>query len=182
MKKSVDEDELISMSKVFLKKVFCAIPYVNTRFASPDEMEGRLGLTKFSANEDYTEEKDALYNTNEYRLKGRSMATGLYDYQDYEPSCLDPENKPEIEILISTDLKDDTNKLVGVLLHELCHYYCWYTGLENSDGSPQFERKLKELGIPSRNDVHYDKVLKKHVSTFDFESMEKYLSLYRKSL
>ena len=158
----MNDTELEKMTRFFLKKIFQGIPYVPTFFGSEDRLDNKLGMTAFSKNDDYEEED---YTSKE-------IAPGVFDYGSYEPSYLDADNHPYIEIIISESLKDDMNKLTGVLLHELCHYYCWYCGYEHRDGSSQFEGKLKEYGLPSCSCYRYDKTLKKHVTTFDFTTME----------
>ena len=173
----MDNYELEKMARFFLAKIFDNIPYVTTRFATDDELDDNLGETKYTEGTGYMLEKDKLKDMPEYSAMGEVIAPGIVAECRYEPSFMDAENNPQIEILISSSLKDDLDTLTGILLHELCHYWCWYRGYDHHDGDSQFERKLHELKLPSNSDYKYDRELGKYVVKFDFSRMKSYVNM-----
>lgn len=175
----MDNNELEKMARFYLKKLYNNIPYIPVTFASEEEMGSYLGLTEYSEGVGYIMENDELLNAAEYSAKETEISPGIFEGAKYEPSYMDALNHPEIEIKLNDKLKDNINMLTGILLHELCHYWCWYRGFDHNDGDPQFERRLRELKLPSGGDYRYSKTYKRHISTFDFNSMEGYVRMYQ---
>lgn len=176
----ITDNELENMTRFYLKEVFKGIPFITTHFATVEELGDKLGITEYTEGDDYIIEKDVLLDMHEYAHAAVEIAPGVFDDVKYEPSYLDPENHPKIEILLSDTLKTDIYMLTGVLLHELCHYYCWYMGYDHHDGDLQFERRLRELRLPSCSDYRYSKEARKHISLFDFKCMMRpYVEMYQ---
>ncbi len=178
----ISDIELENMARFFLKKLYNGIPYIPTAFASEERLGDMLGMIEYTEGDNYILENDKLLKMHEYDFKETGLGNGVFIENTYEPSFMDPENAPKIECLISDTLKDNVNMTTGILLHELCHYWCWYRGYEHHDGDMQFERKLKELKLPSSSDMFYDKELERHIPSFDFNRMSNYVEMYHSNM
>ncbi|MBR4314827.1 MAG: hypothetical protein IKP66_07960 [Lachnospiraceae bacterium] len=179
----ITDKELESMMTFFRKKYFDGIPNIMCYFA-PQEFfddettEACFGLEQ---NENYSITEDELYDSYGYSHHYEIEEGFGFDYGT--PSWTDPLNKPTPYIAIVESLRNnDPRHLIGTLLHELAHYWCWYCGYDHSDGSEQYERKLKEMGIPSNFERRFNKDTKQWEDAFDYEKMEDYYFDYLSSL
>lgn len=178
------DEELQELGNHFLKKYFSGIPSVPIyfddleRFMEDSYTDGDIAVTHYSMNPDYIEEADELYGQDEYADKyldlGGNIGISLQDNK----SWLDPLNRPDICIVLDNSLKNNDLMVVGTLLHELTHYYCWHVGLEHDDGSKEFEKELSKRGYPSNFDRTFDKVNKKWEDAFDYSKLQGYLDSY----
>lgn len=64
--------------------------------------------------------------------------------------------------------------LDNILIHELCHYACWYYGWEMEDGSTQFENLLKKTGASSNSGNRWDAKNKVYIPVYDGRRMKHY--------
>lgn len=174
--------ELQKMAKYFLKKYFDNIPYIPCKFLPKSKFEdGCTAYFIIQESDDYDSGEDELYNTGEYSSHYVEIDDGI-GFTCGGGSFADPLNHPDLAIALSNELRTDVNKCVGVLLHELVHYYCWYIGYDHSDGSHAFENKLAELGLPSNYENMFNKETKEWEDIFDYSKMQNYYNEYRLSI
>ena len=175
--------ELQKLSDYFLKRFFGGIPKVNTVFGNLDEDE--FGNFILESNDDFDlEEEDPVYaellkEAPEYRNRV-FIQENLTITSHTTPSFTDPACRPKIVIRISNIIKRNDLLVVGTLLHELTHYYCWYLGFDYHDGNRQFEEKLKEFGFPSNFDRKFNKETKEWNDSFDYNCLKGYLEEFKK--
>ena len=177
--------ELQKLSNYFLKRFFGGIPKVNTVFEELEEDE--FGNFVLEANDDFDlSEEDPVYaklleEAPEYRNRD-FVQDNLTITRHNTPSFTDPACHPNIVIRISDSIKRKDLVVVGTLLHELTHYYCWYLGFDYHDGNRQFEMKLREFGFPSNFDRNFNKETKEWNDAFDYSCLKKYLDEFKKVL
>ena len=170
---TVTQKQLNNMRDYFLKTLFYGIPAIPCWFESREEMGSGDGLFRIEANDDY-EYDEELENAPEHKSRYHGQGGIGYTY-DPNPAWTDPLANPELSIAIANKLHKNPLRTLAVLLHELTHYYCWYTGLDHKDGSRDFEDKLKELGLPNNfDDYIWNKEEGVWEDTFDYESVRKY--------
>ena len=170
----ISKKEFEKMADYFRQKYFDNIPKIPYKVVADTNINKGVDASfVIEQNEDYDEDNDELLNSPEYS-KRVEFADGFgFDYGN--PSWIDPLNHPKMYIEIRRSLLSDELKLVGVLLHELTHYWCWYCGYDHTDGSKQFEDKLKELKLPSNwEHAGFIKDKKKWVDIFDYSTMKDY--------
>ncbi len=145
--------ELEQMERFFLKELFHGIPGIRTVFKTPRCTGGNAaGMFLLEMSDDYCCQDDELYaGYKGYRRLDMKVGFAV-GYNDGDLPWLDAINHPKAEIQISPELKKDKEQLVMTLLHELCHYYCWYTGLDYHDNDRQFIDTCKKLGVPTNFD------------------------------
>lgn len=85
-------------------------------------------------------------------------------------------------IEINERFRHNPLKLNDVLLHELTHYKCWFTGLDHKDGTKDFEEELKKFHITSNYVLHYKKDGKTYDDNYHLPWMEKYEAMYQEHL
>ncbi len=178
----ITKKEFEQMTDFFRRTYFDGIPSIPCKLLAKSNFEKGVDANFIiEQNEDYDESQDELLDSPEYRTRV-DIAEGFgFEYGHY--SWEDPLNHPNLYIEVQADLKTDPLKLVGVLLHELTHYWCWYCGYEHADGAKEFEAKLKELGLPSNwEHSSFIKEKKQWVDSFDYTTMQKYYDAFRKSL
>ena len=168
------------MSEFYRRELFEGIPYINMRFADSSELGSSDGKFILVQNDDYEEAEDELYDTPGYRTYFSELDEGLIYAYGEEPSWSDPANHPKYEILISKSMQRNDEKVVGTLLHELVHYYCWYRGLGHGDSDKDFIEKATSLGLPI-NHIHHAFENGRWKDTFDYSLMDKYIRLYKDS-
>lgn len=174
--------ELQKLSDYFVKRFF-GIPKITVGYS--DLEEGTIGNFILSENDDFDiKEEDPEYaklleEAPEYRDRTFSVE-GLTVNGRKKQSFTDPACRPNFSICISNAIKKDELVVVGTLLHELTHYYCWYLGYDYSDGDRQFEKKLKEFGFPSNFDRKFNKETKEWEDDFNYRVLKKYLDDFRK--
>ncbi len=178
----ITKKEFDQMTSFFLKTYFDSIPLIPCKLVAKKNFEkGVTANFVLEQNEDYDMDDDDLLHSPEYGKRVNISEGFGFDYgaQSWE----DPLNHPKVYIEVTTGLKEEPLRLVGTLLHELTHYWCWYCGYDHSDGTKQFENKLKELGLPS-NWEHstFIKSEKKWIDSFDYTTMQKYYDAFRKSI
>jgi len=61
----------------------------------------------------------------------------------------------DITIDISAALLDNELLADDILIHELCHWYCYTSGLNFSDGSKDFKRIIRETGATESQRLEY---------------------------
>lgn len=177
------KQELQKISDFFLKRFFGGIPKIAAKYG--DTEEGILGNFFIEANNEYDiEEEDPTYaqlleeapeyKTRDYEKENLTIS-GITT-----PSYTDPACHPILSIVISNTIKKNELIVVGTLLHELTHYYCWYLGFDYHDGNRQFEMKLREFGFPSNFDRNFNKETKEWNDTFNYSCLQKYLDEFRK--
>ena len=172
------DKDLESMAKYFLKKYFGNLPEIPCIFEQSKKFDkGDRGVFLMMKNDNYEESEDELATWPDYKSKHINI-THMVGFDIPSEAWTDPENHPDIGIAIIEDLANEPIKCTAILLHELVHYYCWYTGLDHKDGAAQFEKKLKEMGLPSNSSHKYDNNLKEWVDGFDYEPTEKYYYEY----
>jgi len=174
----VNDAILQNMARFYLKTLFYGIPEVEVVYAKKNELDdavlGEFGLDK---NESYCEEDDELLNYPGYQSRYKSLWDGLGGcYLNTEFSWMDPENHPEVKIRINPRCRENTHGLVATLLHELLHYFFWYTGREYHDESREFLDECKKMGLPT----NYDREWKDGgwVNTYDQSKVEPYVRMY----
>ena len=171
----ISKQEFNKMADYFRKKYFDNIPKIPYKvLADTNFNKGVEANFVLEPNDDYDENEDELLDSPEYKQTRVDLAEG-FGFEYGNPSWVDPLNHPDVYIEVRSSLLMDELRLVGVLLHELTHYWCWYCGYDHSDGTLQFEDKLKELKLPS-NCEHsgFVKEKKKWVDTFDYSTMKSY--------
>ncbi len=146
--------ELKEMGRFFLKEYFGGIPEIHIEFKKPHHRNA-VGLFDMEMNDEYCALADELY----YEYTGYREIETQYGfavgYNEDDLPWMDVINKPKVRILIAPELKKDRERLVMTLLHELCHYYCWYVGLFHHDDDRQFLDMCKKLGVPSNYDFEW---------------------------
>ena len=73
--------------------------------------------------------------------------------KNFEPVL---ENRP-MDIQLAPQIVKNHDEMVGVLKHELCHWYCFISGLDYGDGDKDFEMELKKAGTFSTYFGYNDK-------------------------
>ncbi len=164
------------MSDFFLKEYFAGIPHININFIKPSCIGGADGIFRLSMADNYRESDDELYGGVGYRSKYIELDNGIGFEAKGMPSWADVLNHPGTEILISTDIRN-TRLLVGTLLHELLHYYCWYLGYGHGDSCEDFNRIAKEMEIPLNTDHIFEGG--KWEDSFDYSKMDRYIGAYK---
>ncbi|ADL36034.1 hypothetical protein bpr_II095 (plasmid) [Butyrivibrio proteoclasticus B316] len=175
---NMTNEELRKMEEFYLKELFENIPAIDIEFKKPDCRFDAMGLFDMQMNDDYCCLDDDLYcEYDGYKsLEGYGFAVGV---NDRDLPWMDVLNHPKLKIQIAPDLKEDKEMLVITLIHELCHYYCWYVGLDHHDKDEQFLGELKKLGIPSNYDFEW--INKKWVRPEIFrENARKYIEMYER--
>ena len=170
--------EFEKMTDYFRQKYFDNIPKIPYHLVKKTNL-GKNADASFvlRQNDDYDIRYDTVINCPEYNKRVDIMEGFGFNYG--HESWTDPLNHPSMYIEVKHALLRDPLRLVGVIMHELTHYWCWYCGYEHSDGSIEFERKLKELGLPSNwTHVGYKKEEKKWIDIFDYTTMKKYYDDY----
>ena len=66
-------------------------------------------------------------------------------------------------------------------MHELTHYYCWHIGYDYMDGSHDFEKELKHLGLPSNYDVKFSDENERWYDSFDYTKLDNYIKSYKEN-
>ena len=172
--------ELKELAEYLLKKYFNNIPLIPIKFCPKAKFkETELGRMVMCENDNYTEENDELLNEPEYKGDNIELVKGVYYYENTEPSWSDPLNNPKIIIQINNICKNDMLLLFGVLLHELCHYYCWYVGYDFRDGTKDFEEILHKMDLPSNSEHKYNHKKHKWEDDSDYTKIKKYYTDYR---
>lgn len=172
----VREKVLQDMAKVFLKELFYNIPYVPVHLTELED--GYNGVFCIDRGPDYIQDEDELINAPEYKRKYKLLWDGLCGVDmGGDESYMDPLNHPDVYIKISCRITADIRKTVSVLLHELLHYFYWYTGREYHDDDREFLDKCKEMGVPT-NYTDFEWNGSKWVDTYDYTQIDKYLMLY----
>ncbi len=149
----IGKRKLKEMEQFFLKELFDGIPAVEVEFADTVSERNARGVFLLRENDDYYRGDDGLedYHLKHYMdmSKEYGFAVGYNEDDDY---WRDPLNRPEIKIQIDKNLQKDPVQLVMTLLHELCHYYCWYLGFDDGDEDEDFIRECHKRGIASNYD------------------------------
>ena len=171
---SISVEDFEKMTDFFRQKYFDNIPAIPCYLAKDRFFEKGVDASFYiTQNDNYDEDEDDLLNSYEYSQTRVDLADGFgFEYGD--PSWTDPLNKPKLSIVIKESLLAEPLRFVGTLLHELTHYWCWFCGYEHSDGKPQFEGKLKELGLPSNWEHRFIKSTKQWVDDFDYSKVQPY--------
>ncbi len=71
-------------------------------------------------------------------------------------SGLGVDHKKDGHIVLNESLLKTEDEITQTLIHELLHFSLWWQGYDSNDGSPDFENRLKELGLPSDYDITWD--------------------------
>ncbi len=176
----ITKKEFADMTDYFRKKYFDNIPAIpcyleDIKSTTGEVLDGRFVVEQ---NRDYVEEDDELLHNYEYS-QYVEVAEGLV-CELGTPSWTDPLNHPTLYIVISKSLRTSPMRLVGTLLHELAHYWCWYCGYDYHDGNRDYENKLKSLGLPSNWDHKFNKEIKMWEDDFDYSKMESYYNDFLK--
>jgi len=169
--------ELKKMAQFYLNKLFYGIPEIPVHFASMTSTE--LGDFEVRPGESYDSDDDLMYNTPGYRNISLNFGYGIHYYESGK-SWSDPLNKPKLCIKISDRIKWDKLKVVGILLHELLHYFCWHYGYDYDDSSEDFIRLAKQLNLPFVENVIWDG--EKFIDAFNYEEMKPYYNMFAASL
>lgn len=175
----MNQNELEELAKYFLLRYFGGIPIIPINFC-PKRCFNKteLGRMIISESDSYNEAEDDLINEPEYKGENIPIIGDVTYYYNREPSWSDPLNHPDLSILINNECKKDNLLLIGVVLHELCHYYCWYLGYGYHDGDSDFERILKEMNLPSNLEHKYNKEKQQWEDDSDYTKLEKYYQEY----
>ena len=175
-------EELQSISDFFLKKLFYGIPSIPCRFADIDEDTSGCFCLEENENCHIDEElEEELEKAPEYKVQNiRDEDTGFGIDIIEEHIWTDPLKKPILYININSNIRRRKMTVIGVLLHELTHYYCWYCGYDRFDGSPQFESELKKRNLPSNGDSVFKNGQWK--DTFNYSTMSVYYDMYKQYL
>lgn len=172
-------EQLQKISDLMIKEVFDSIPKIPCCFETLKS--GTEGCFRLAENDedDLKKEDPELFemieNAPEYRIRHIALDDTIGIDLFKEMPWTDPMRHPNISINVNSSLKKDIRRVVAALMHELTHYWCWYVGHDFGDGNKQFEKKLKELDLPSC----YDREFKNgtYVSTYDLSKTDKYLAL-----
>lgn len=169
------------MFDYFRHRYFDNIPAIPCSFESERNFrKGEDGYFGVEMNENYDEEKDELLDSPEYNKRFEIEEGFGIDYG--RASWTDPLNHPNLFIKVSMKHKDEPLQILGILLHELTHYWCWYCGYDYGDGNREFENKLKELGLPSNLDYGFQKENRKWVDVYDYSNLQHYYDEFKASL
>ena len=174
----ITTNELKQMERFFLKELFDGIPETKTIFKSPRCVGGNAaGMFLLEMNDEYCCQDDELYDEYKGHVELDMKIGFAVGYDSGDLPWLDVINHPKAEIQISPSLKNDREQLVLTLLHELCHYYCWYIGLDHHDNDRQFLETCKRLGIPTNYDFEW--VGGRWVRPVRYmENAKKYIAMY----
>ncbi len=108
-------------------------------------------------NEEYSEDSDELLNKVGHRWRYVSLWDGFGGVDICEEeSWKDPLNHPALSIQIDYELRDRMGQLTAVLMHELVHYFYWYTGRGYDDLDREFIERCEEMGLPCGTRSDYD--------------------------
>lgn len=158
----VSKKEVMKMARFFLKELFDGIPTIDIEIKEPHCYGGNaLGMFSLEANDEYDESIDSeLVNELYEEYKGHIELDFGYGitagYNGGELPWLDVLSHPKIKILIKPSVCRDRHQLVMTLLHELCHYYCWYLGYGYHDTDRDFLDTCKKLGIETNYDFKWN--------------------------
>ena len=165
--------DLNLIADYFRKKYFDSIPHIDCYLVDETAFEiGSIGSFVLSKSDEYDEENDICLNDAGYN--NRIEITEGLGFEYGPESWTDVLNKPDTTIVVLEDLESEPLVLIGTLLHELTHYWCWYCGYDHEDGAAQFERKLKELELPSNLEHIFNRNTKEWEDSFEYEKLEKY--------
>ncbi len=159
------ENLLKDMTTYFLKTLFDNIPVPNV-YIEPDMEKDTLGTFSLEQNTNYLKENDELLGKYEYRSHYKRYGNGFgIEYNKME-SYQDPLNHPDPVIKISEVCLKNIRKTTATLLHELVHYYLWYIGWDFGDEDVDFNRKCREMDIPT------------NYGSYDYRKIDKYIEMY----
>ena len=162
--------KLRAASEYFLKKYFYSIPNIHIAYAKlPEAIDGQFIL---EMNDDYDVDEDILYDTPGYREIDLDLGYGI-NFHVSGRSWMDPSNSPKHYILLSETIRRKDPVVIAVLMHELIHYYCWYTGRDYEEDSEDFVNMTKEFGVPSNYDHKY--INNEWVDSFNYMTTKHYL-------
>ncbi len=177
--KMIKEEAVQDMAKFYLNRLFYGIPEIKVMYAKKNEMRGSvLGEFELEKNASYCKADDALIDYPGYKSRYKTLWSGFgRQYLNKEFSWMDAENHPQIRIRISKKCEKDLWKLTATLLHELLHYFFWYTGREYHDDSQEFLNETRKMGLP--NNYDYRKWTgTRWVNTYDYHKMNPYIAIY----
>ena len=149
----VSTELLRGMAGFYLKTIFGGIPEIDIDFDEDSDIpDDALGTFILQKNPDYNPDTDEL--NKEYH--GYVDLGNGVGYDDGELPWTNVLNKPVPMIRIRKSLGTDIVELTITLLHELCHYYCWYLGYEHGDKDSDFIDLCNRLGIATNYDHVWD--------------------------
>lgn len=105
-----------------------------------------------------------------------------HDYDSEGENIIDDYKGTTGTISINDCYRNNPLRLNNILLHELTHYKCWFTGLEHRDGDRDFEKELEKYHIISNYVIHYKKDGKTYDKDYHLPWMQKYEDSYQEHL
>ncbi len=167
---------LENLAKFYLKELFYNIPYIPVEYSN--DIDGSMGQFGLEKADNYDPDRDELLYAYEYRWEYKPLWNELGGVDiGNECSWMDPLNHPSAKIQINANLSNDLRKIVAVLIHELLHYYLWYTGYEYHDESRDFLDKCKEMGLPD-NYTKWQYKDGRWIDMFDYSKTDRYIWMY----